>query len=275
MRIEDESVSLYNLFLFKLFLSFAAGVGFAALTFYVAARFGPRLGGIVSGIPSTSAVALFFIAFTQTDSDAALAAVVIPAALCGNLIFVLLNVYLSRTRHYLSALFISTLAWFVIALPLGFLKNLDLVNVTVAYLFVSISVHILLNRIDTGETSKPAPKQGRRDLFVRSLFAGLVIALAVLASNILGPQWGGLLASFPAMFFSTFIIFQRYYGWKYTADLTKTIPTGLFSVIPYVWAVHYLYPEYGFVIGTVLAYIASFLSLGFLFLVDVSKKKRG
>lgn len=98
-------------------------------------------------------------------------------------------------------------------------------------------------------------------LAVRSLFAGGVIAGAVFSSNLFGPQWGGILASFPAMFFSTFIIFQRDYGWKYTADLTKSIPTGLFSVIPYVWAVHYFYPQYGFVLGTVFAYIASFIGL--------------
>jgi hypothetical protein len=246
---------------FKVFLSFVVGSVFAALTLYVAARFGPKWGGIVSGIPSTSAVALFFIAYTQSSSDAEIAAVVIPAALSGSLIFVLLNIYISRKNNYLIALLISTFVWFIIALPLGVLKNLDLVTVTIIYLVVSSIIHVLLNRIETGQEDRVAPKQQNRGLAIRSVFAGSVIAFAVYTSNLFGPQWGGTLASFPAMFFSTFIIFQRDYGWKYTADLTKTIPTGLFSVIPYVWAVHYLYPQYGFVLGTVLAYIASFIGL--------------
>jgi hypothetical protein len=256
-----------DVLLFNVFLSFVVGSMFAALTLYVAARFGPKWGGIVSGIPSTSAVALFFIAYTQTSADAATAAVVIPAALSGSLIFVLLNVYISRKHNYLVALLISTVVWFAIALPLGVLKNLDLVTVTIIYLVVSSIIHILLNRIDTGQENKVAPKQLNHGLAIRSLFAGSVIAAAVYTSSLFGPQWGGTLASFPAMFFSTFIIFQRDYGWKYTTDLTKTIPTGLFSVIPYVWAVHYLYPQYGFVLGTVFAYVASFIGLAAVYFI--------
>jgi uncharacterized membrane protein (GlpM family) len=253
--------------LFKVFLSFVVGSMFAALTLYVAARFGPKWGGIISGVPSTSAVALFFIAYTQSSSDAAIAVVVIPAALSGSLIFVLLNVLLSRKNNYLLALFISTAVWFIIALPLGVLKNLDLAAVTIIYLLVSSIIHILLNRISTGQDNRVTPKHQNRDLAIRSIFAGSVIAAAVYASNLFGPQWGGTLASFPAMFFSTFIIFQRDRGWKYTADLSKTIPTGLFSVIPYVWAVHYLYPQYGFVLGTVFAYIASFIGLAAVYFI--------
>lgn len=241
-------------FLAKLGLSFVVGSLFAALTLYAASRYGPRIGGIVSGLPSTTAVGLFFIGYTQTAADAAQAATIVPAAVAGSLLFVVAYVYLSRKRGYLFSILAASLVWFAVALPLAYTKTVDLWTATLIYFLGWFVTHLYLKTIKI-DAKDESVKQTWKQNLVRSVFAGLVIASAVLAGKVLGPLWGGTMASFPAMFTSLFIILRRDYGWEYTARFAKTIPIGLFSVVPYAWAVHYFYPGYGLIVGTTIAYV--------------------
>ena len=245
------------LFLFKVFLSFLTGGIFTAITLYAAERYGPKLGGIIAGLPSTTAVGLFFIGYTQTPEAASQAASLMPAAVAGSLIFVIVYVALCRKIGYKLSLLIASIVWFMISLPLAYYR---LENIYIATLFF-IVVWLITLRFMQGQSISPKIPEKIGYAFwqkiVRSSFSGLIVASAVVVSSMFGPLWGGALAAFPAMFLGTFIILCRSYGCEYSIAFAKSTPLGLIGVIPYLWGVHYLYPSFGLVYGTLISYILS------------------
>ena len=260
------------LFLFKVFLSFLIGGVFTAITLYAAERYGPRLGGVIAGLPSTTAVGLFFIGYTQTPEAASQAASLMPAAVGGSLLFVVVYVALCRKIGYKYSLLAASIVWFTISLPLAYYR---FENIYIATLFF-ISVWLITLRFMQGQVIdlKTPIKIGYtlRQKIARSSFSGAIVASAVVVSGIFSPLWGGALATFPAMFLGTFIILCRSYGREYSVAFAKNTPIGLFAVIPYLWGVHFLYPAYGLIAGTIISYILSFTSAYVVYAVLNQKK---
>ena len=251
-------------FVFKVFLSFLTGGVFTAITLYAAERYGPRLGGIIAGLPSTTAVGLFFIGYTQTTQAASQAASLMPAAVGGSLIFVIVYVALCRRLGYKLSLLIASIAWFMISLPLAYYR---LENIYIATLFFIVVWLITLRFMQGQRISPKIPEKIGYTVWqkiARSSFSGLIVASAVVVGSLLGPLWGGALAAFPAMFLGTFIILCRSFGCEYSRAFAKNTPLGLFGVIPYLWGVHFFYPGYGLVAGTLVSYL---LSLAFTAIV--------
>jgi hypothetical protein len=54
-----------NIFLFKLLISFLAGSAWVVFATILADKYGPKVGGLVSGLPSTAIFILLFLALTQ------------------------------------------------------------------------------------------------------------------------------------------------------------------------------------------------------------------
>lgn len=244
-------------FLFKVFLSFLTGGVFTAITLYAAERYGPRLGGIIAGLPSTTAVGLFFIGYTQTPQAASQAASLMPAAVGGSLVFVVVYVALCMKIGYKLSLLIASIVWFMISLPLAYYR---FENIYIATVFF-IAVWLITLRFMQGQViDLKTPKRigytfGQK--IARSSFSGAIVASAVVVSSVLGPLWGGALAAFPAMFLGTFIILCRSYGCEYSRAFARNTPLGLFGVVPYLWGVHFLYPSFGLVYGTLVSYVLS------------------
>jgi hypothetical protein len=250
------------IFLFKVFLSFLTGGIFTAITLYAAERYGPRLGGIIAGLPSTTAVGLFFIGYTQSPQAASQAASLMPAAVGGSLIFVVIYVMLCKRTGYMLALLTASAAWFMVSLPLAYYRFQDINTATLFFFLVWIAAFYGMNR---QKVASKLPKKIEYTIgqkIARAVFAGAVIASAVVVSSLAGPLWGGALAAFPAMFLTTFIILCRSYGCEYSTEFAKNTPLGLMGVIPYLWGVHYFYPSYGLAGGTLIAYALSLSMTG-------------
>jgi len=265
-----------NVFVYKLMLSFMAGAAFSALTLYAAQRCGPKLGGVIAGLPSTTAVGLFFIGYVESPDAASVASSIVPAAVGGTLVFVMSYVKLCRGRDHLRSLLASCAIWFVIALPLTLLKMENIILSTVIFLAAWVVAYAYLKSFgrEAGTGGKIA--QSTREIASRSIFSGLVVASAVYASSVLGPLWGGTFAAFPAMFFSLFLVLGRSYGCEYTVSIARNTPLGLLAVAPYAWGVHFFYPAYGIIAGTLLAYLAAFTAAGLAYsLANKASRKRG
>ena len=102
---------------------------------------------------------------------------------------------------------------------------------------------------------------GWGQLLTRALFAGLIIGTAVLASRFLNPLFGGILASFPAVFVSTLIILHRSRGAAVSVGLAKSLLiSGSVNVISYIVAIRYLYGSVGLYWGTLLGLLVSLFS---------------
>jgi hypothetical protein len=257
--------------LFKIFLSFVTGGVFTTITLYGAERYGPRIGGIIAGLPSTTAVGLFFIGFVQSPADASIASTVMPASVAGSLIFVVAYVTLCPKIGYKIALLAASVIWLAISLPLAYYKFEDIYAATLIFAVVWIATFLYMKKIDTKVDMPEKVKYTPPQVLTRAAFAGSVIAVAVSISSLLGPLWGGALAAFPAMFLTTFVILCRQYGCAYSTAFARNTPLGLLGVVPYLWGVHYLYPGYGLAYGTILSYAASFAVMGTAYALTLKK----
>ncbi|MBN2251513.1 MAG: DUF3147 family protein [Candidatus Altiarchaeota archaeon] len=249
----------------KLFLAFMTGGFFVTITLYAAEKYGPKLGGVIAGLPSTTATGLFFIGFTQTAQEAGAAATIIPAAAAGSLVYVAVYVMSCGRFGYKYALAAATLAWFAISLPLAILEMENIILSSLIFSAAWITTYACARKRKACMDDRADIKRKRTQIIARAVFAGTVTTLAVVMSGVAGPLWGGAFAAFPAVFFTTFVILARDYGPEYSADYARTTPIGLFSVMPYAWGVHWLYPGCGIVAGTVLSYLFAFAVAGIVY----------
>ena len=238
----------------KLALSFLVGSAWVALSTAAAERHGSTIGGLIGGLPSTVFVSLLFIGITQSPQVAAETTTLMPFTQGVNGVFVL--VYLFIAGHGLvPALVGAFAAWCVMA---------GIVATAVSHAFsVSIAGWLLLSTACYVAIQKymripPRPQLLYRctwpQLFLRAVFGGTVIAIAVFTSKLIGPVYGGILAIFPATFFSTLAITHRTGGAEFSRSVGKALVTsGMVNATLYTIAVRYLYPLCGLALGTGLA----------------------
>jgi len=89
---------------------------------------------------------------------------------------------------------------------------------------------------------------------LRAVVGGSIIALAVLLSQLGGPEVGGIASSFPAIFSLTLFFSYRTRGMALSRALTKPLLiSGGLTAFPYSLLVGYLYPTLGVEFGTNVA----------------------
>jgi hypothetical protein len=245
-------------FWWKLGLSFVVGSGWVALTTVAAERYGSTIGGLIGGLPSTVFVSLLFIGFTQTPLVASETTTLMPLTQGINGIFII--VYLLLARRGLAAGLVGALGVWVMLAGL-------IAAIGIQYLWVSlcgwalcaVSCYLVVER------GMNIPSRGEARVHcafsqgvLRALFGGAVIAIAVWTSKLLGPSVGGILATFPATFFSTLAITYRTGGAEFSRAVGKSMMmSGMANAALYAIAVRYLYVWYGLISGTILALIFS------------------
>ena len=103
-----------NAFLLKLILTFVVGGTWITFATVLAEKYGTKPGGIIAGFPTTSAIALFFIAWTQTPAVASQATTLVPI-ICGiNAFFVVIYILHSKHNFYL-ALISALIFWLILS----------------------------------------------------------------------------------------------------------------------------------------------------------------
>jgi uncharacterized membrane protein (GlpM family) len=245
-------------FWIKLGLSFLVGGIWITLSTLAAERFGSKIGGVIGGFPSTILVALFFIGLTQTPADASAATTIVPLAMGLNGIFLLTFLLLIR-RGLLIGLGGGLLAWFGLAAPLIRVNSsLFWLNVLI-WLVLIIGFYFLAEKImeipsREGSRLHYSPQQ----ILQRAIGGGAVIAFAVLMGKLGGPAYGGVFASFPALFLSTLVITHQTGGAEFSRAMAKALlVSGIFNVAFYGIAVRYTYIRFGLYGGTVAAIFCS------------------
>ena len=256
-------------FLAKLALTFLAGGLWVAVSTAIADRAGAKIGGWMSGLPSTVAVALFFIGLTQTPEAAAEAANMVPLVAGANGLFLLSFVRFSR-RGFALGFGGAFVVWFAAAAALSLIKNVSLIFSIAGFAVILPSSYLLLDR----EIRMPSPGGGNAAptpaaLAGRALLSGLIVTSAVVVAKLGGPLLGGIFAAFPGVFSSTILIAFRSRGLDFARVIVKPMmASGLVNVAVYAVAVRFAYPAAGLAAGTVMAYAASLVSaaLAFLFI---------
>lgn len=244
---------LTTLLLFRLILAFAVGSIWVATVTIITERKGTTW-GVLGGFPSTAAFALLFIGLNQSATAAVDATIVLPVVFSVSNACLLLYAFSAR-KGFAFGFGISLLAWLGFSAAVVLLGLNDYVVSLVAAAIISSFTLFAFLKIKLPKFEGKTKLYGKKEIFVRGAVAGSIVALTVLLSQIGGPIIGGIAASFPAVYVSTLIIMAHSKGTEFSRSVTRPLAvSGIFTVIPYSIAVHFLYPLLGIWLGTLIAY---------------------
>ncbi len=255
-------ILLADLFYVKLLLAFVVGSLVITFATIAAERMGSKMGGLIGGLPMMIAITLFFIGLAESPQAAAEATDVIPLVVAFNGFFLLVYAVLSRwglVPGILGALLSwAALSSMVVILSLRSFALSLAGNLVISLLCYFVMEHKLQIPSRQGVSLHYSPVQ----IASRALFAGAMVALAVLMNRLGGPLWGGVFAPFPTVFLSTLIILAISNGVQYSRTLTKPLlVSGMINIVAYAVAVRYAYPLSGLVGGTIISLLVSTVSV--------------
>lgn len=250
-----------DVFILKLILTFIIGSLWVTYATIIAEKLGPKIGGLLAGIPSSTLISLFFIGWTQNADIAARSTTVIPVILGIDTLFVALYLRISR-KHFLSGIAMSLIFWFFSSLIMVLFKfNNFFLSLLLSALFISGSYVYIEYVLKVKTQTAVKYKYSLQNLLFRGVLTGFIMTTAVVMAKIGGPILGGTFAAFPAVFLSTIIITHSAHGWSFSASVMKILMlSGAINVIVYAVAVRLFYPMFGLYIGTIFSFFISLIS---------------
>ena len=256
-----------RLFFVQIATSFIVGGAGVAFLSFIAERASSRTAGIVLAFPSTGALSYFFLAWALSPEAVAtvVPATFIPLGLTA--MFPVFYTYSAQTiasritkkgYQVLISFLLSTTCWLALALPVALFKFSDFSLGMIGYILLVLIADFLLHR--RMHTKAPALTYTTGQKIGRAAFVGLIIATVLVLGKTLDVVWGGIFAMFPAAFSSSLMLLHWYYDSKSVSAAAQNAPIGSLSICVYSIAVMIVFPRFGFIVGTVLAYCASLLT---------------
>jgi uncharacterized membrane protein (GlpM family) len=245
-----------NVAIMRFVLAFAVGSLWVTLITVIAEKKGSVIGGVLGGLPSTSAFSFFFIGINQSSAAAVEATTVFPLVF-GMTIACLFFYAFFAQKGFGRGIAFSLLIWFVAS---GLIVSSRLNNF--ALCLIGGSVISVLTYYAYAKKLKLQNLKGKEkhyklwEIIFRGVGAGTLVLVSVFLSQIGGPVLGGVAAAFPAVFTSTLIILNRSNGTEFSRAITKPLVlSGVLTIIPFCLVVRYSYPNLGIWLGTLFSYV--------------------
>jgi len=248
-------------FYIKLALSFVVGGLWITLASVTAERLGSKVGGVIGGLPSTAVVAYGFIAWTQGPQRAFDATTAFPLSFSANALYLI--AFAALARHGLGAAIGGALATWLAAQALLLALPAPTIGLGIAvWLAVLVLAYLALERwLRVRSQRRVAVRYTLAQLAGRAAFAGGIVALAVVMTQVGGPVWGSVFASFPALYTSTLVLTGRSAGVGFARSLTTSLMiSSLVNVVVFVVAFRLAVLELGLLAALAAAYLASLVS---------------
>ena len=253
-----------SLFIVKVISSFIVGGGYIALVTRVSEVLGAKLGAVITATPTTALIGMIFLALSGNESDLASASPGIIVGLGAGITLIVCYVHLHKILGTLTALLTSIIIWFVFVFLMGQLDITTTASTVVLFLIVYAISVFALREIPEHKAEKKVVTINM--LLMRALFAGTVIASAQIAARIVGPFWGGIATSFPAMFISTIVILEREQSHHFTASIIKHLPLGIFSILAFAITLGITAEKIGSAAAILVSFAVSLLVSYFVYL---------
>ena len=242
-------------FFLHLFLAFAVGSLWVSIITIVAEKKGSVLGGILGGLPSTSAFSFFFIGINQSSATAVQATTVFPLAFGITSAYLFFFAFFAQ-KGFSRGISVSLFIWFAFSslIVASGLRDFGLSLVGGAAISV-LTYYSFTKKLKLQNLKGEMRVYKIREVVLRGVGAGSLVLISVLLSQIGGPVLGGIAAAFPAVFTSTLIILNKSRGTEFSRAVTKPLVlSGILTIIPFSVAVRYLYPSLGIWLGTLVSY---------------------
>lgn len=255
-----------KLFILQLISSFLVGGGFIALISFAAERACAKTAGIIISLPSTIAIGFFFMGLTISPESVAKIAPILPLTIGSTIVFTTIYLYLakfttkiglSKIKSILLCVTISTSVWLGINIPFVIIKFTNLaVTLSIYIIFTLISYYFLTIRPKIEHYAKPITYSLPQKIW-RASFVGIIICLTIFLARVVGPFWGAIFSSFPAVYLSTLVVLHFHYNSEFLFKVWKNAPLGLISPLTFALSAIYTFPKFGTVLGTISAYLIS------------------
>jgi hypothetical protein len=158
-----------------------------------ARRWGPGIGGWLTGLPTVAGPTLCFYAFEQGERFAARASQGTLIGLIGVPCFCVAYAYSGRRTGWA----ISLLAgWSAFLLTIALLNRVE-VNVIVLWVLLAASCAAGYFALPAHAKPGAGPAHSKWDLPLRMIAAASLVIVLTGVADRLGPEWSGLLAPFP------------------------------------------------------------------------------
>ena len=248
-------------FALKLALSFVVGGLWITLASVTAERLGSKIGGVIGGLPSTAVVAYGSIAWTQGAQRAFDATTAFPLTFSANALY--LVAFAALARHGLgAAIGGALLTWLAAQALLLALPPPSIQAGIITWLAVLAVAYLALERwLHVRSQQRVAVHYSFAQLVGRAAFAGGIVALAVVMTQVGGPVWGSIFAAFPALYTSTLVLTGRSAGVAFARSLTTSLMvSSLVNVVVFVLAFRLAVLELGLLSALAVAYLVSMCS---------------
>jgi len=244
-----------TLFLTRVLLSFLIAGSWIAIATLLTERLGSKLGGLITNLPSNILISLIFIALTQGTQFVSQVVPGIPIGMLIDTFFLLVFIILLKYSLLLSIVG-SLLTWFTLAIIAAILKYDQLIPNIIFYLLVTITSFIILEKaVIIPSHNKSSKKYSWKQILLRAIFAGGVVALVVFISGIFNPFAVGVFSTFPAVLLSTMVILAINQSREFARATGKVLVLSSTNIVVYSLGVYWSYPRYGIVIGTIISFL--------------------
>ena len=242
--------------------AFMLGGGWVAFATWMGDARGSTLGGLVAGLPSTVAFGFLFIGWNQSADVAAQAATDFPLLFSLTGVFLLSYATLAP-KGFWRAIGGSLAIWGAASAGIVASGLHDFYASLGAFMAISvIAVYVSVSRLRLRRMPSSRPRNSMLRALGRFVLGGTIVALAVLSSQLAGPDVGAVPTAFPAVSVSVVYVLNRTQGREFSRAITLPLMiTAMLTVVPYGVCVRFLYPQVGIVWGTALAY---FLTMPFV-----------
>jgi len=239
-------------------LSFVvAGVWISGATL-LGEKLGSKRAGLITNLPSSILLSLIFMALTMGPEYAAATTKGIPVGMTIDTLFTLVFILMAR-KGLSKALTISLIVWAITAYvfiklipPLGMAGAIGLYVLVTALCFILAEGVLHIRSVPHKETTF-----SWKQILLRALFAGTVVAGAVTIAQFAPPYMTGILATFPAVLSSTLVIFTLSQGADFARATGKILILSSSNIIIYAWIAGLTFPSLGPWIGTILSFATS------------------
>lgn len=232
---------------------------------WLSQKAGPRWGGLMAGMPSTSAVVLYFLAYENGEEYATRAADSGALGLCaGSALALAFSWAASSGRSMAFALTAAGVSFVAVAAVSPLILSLA----APLSLFLVISACCLLAAVSqsippsASTTPTSLKTHTRRGVILRTFIPATCVVLVTMLSQHLGTLGTGLLGTFPCMLTSMIIVTSLEDGVLAASKLAQAFPMGQLATLSFVILFGQLYPSIGVTSALLVGYIAAIMTLG-------------
>ncbi len=223
------------------------------LLLFSANRFGPKISGIIYGIPLIAAISYIILSVEQGTQYASLAA---SENALGSTISVLSLYFYLWSRHQKWPITISLISCGTIFILSSLILSQIVLSPSLNHIIgfsCLIAFHFFLQSLPTEEIKTGMSSQ--KEIIFQALLGSLLVSLISLIGNYLPEVIAGKMVALPISALAALIAIEKNSNISGINAFLKATPAAFLLNVFYTFLIWIFYPKIGTLYGTIIAYI--------------------